>query len=145
MDHHTKRISLKNPGLSEDQLQSEQFILARQRKGVYRFRVEQVEFQCRLTEVKNKEYLTVCHIKPWQYCTNEEKLDGNNGFLMCPHIGYLFEKGLISFADNGEVAISKYLDPEILGAWNLCKRNIGAFNPEQIKYLSYHRNLIFRE
>lgn len=95
MANHTNRISFKNPSLSDDQLQSEQLILARRGKGVYRFRVEQVEFQCRLTEVTNKEYLAARHIKPWRNCTNEEKLDGNNGFLMCPHIGYLFDKGLI--------------------------------------------------
>jgi len=131
--------------MTNDQLYSEQLVLARRGKGIYRLRVEQVESQCRLTEVSNNEYLIVSHIKPWRNCSNEEKLDGNNGLLMCPHMGYLFNKGLISFADNGEVKISKYLAPEILGAWNLCKRNVGVFNPEQIKYLSYHRKSVFRE
>ena len=34
---------------------------------------------------------------------NEEKLDGNNGLLLSPHVDKLFDKGYISFTDDGKV------------------------------------------
>ncbi|MEI9907205.1 MAG: HNH endonuclease signature motif containing protein [Actinomycetota bacterium] len=88
--------------------------------------------------------LIASHIKPWASSSDTEKIEGFNGLLLSPHIDYLFDAGLISFGDDGELLISKSLDPQILRTWNLpTQLNVGAFRPEQTKYLSYHRGKIF--
>jgi putative restriction endonuclease len=46
------------------------------------------------------------HIKPWCESTNEERLNGENGLLLTPSIDHLFDRGFISFEDNGELLIS---------------------------------------
>ena len=125
-------------------MQREQLLLARRRKGIFRLRVENTEHHCRLTDVSIKEYLIASHIKPWRNCTSEEMLDGNNGLLMCPHIGFLFDRGFIGFTDDGELLVSKQLDPEILGAWNIHKRNVGSFNSKQIQYILFHLEFVFK-
>ena len=54
------------------------------------------------------------HIVPWSECTDDERLDVDNGILLSPNVDALFDKHLISFSDEGELitsnAISKVRD-----------------------------------
>ena len=47
------------------------------------------------------------HIKPWPESTNEERLTGENGLLLRPSIDHLFDRGFMSFEDNGELVVSE--------------------------------------
>lgn len=40
--------------------------------------------------MENRALLTASHIKPWVESEPKEKLDVNNGFLMCPNHDRLF-------------------------------------------------------
>jgi len=89
--------------------------------------------------------LRASHIKPWRACTDAEKLDGNNGLLLSPHIDHLFDQGYISFTDTGDLLVSTFLKPSVLVFWKLANKvNVGAFNSAQRSYLAYHRQNIFR-
>ena len=122
----------------------EQLVKARIGQGLYRSRVEMLEAGCRLTGVTDRRFLRASHIKPWSRSNSLEKLDGNNGLLLAPHIDHLFDKGFISFEDDGSVMTSKSLPQSVQVAWGLtpAARN-KPFSPPQAQYLAYHRESIF--
>src|SRR5579863_76908 len=123
-----------------------QLINARSGQGVFRERVELVETACRVTGILDRRYLRATHIKPWKDADDCEKLDGANGLLLSPHIHHLFDRGHISFADDGSLLISRHLNPYVRQAWGL-ERPAPAhpFTPEQCAHLEYHRRQIFEK
>ena len=119
-------------------------LAARRGHGVYRENVERHEQACRLSGLLDRRHLRARHIKPWRESNDREKLDGHNGLLLSPHFDQLFERGLISFADDGELLVARQLNPAVLPAWGVTlPRNVGAFQPGQCSYLAYHRDQVF--
>ena len=51
-------------------------------------------------------------MKPWKASNNREKLDTDNGLLLCVLHDGLFDKGLISFSPTGNILISETLTQE---------------------------------
>lgn len=129
------------------QTQKEQLILARKGQGLFRSRVMELEPRCRLTGVDNPVLLIASHVKPWRACsTADERLDGENGLMLTPHVDRLFDKGLISFENSGDVLLSPKLDRadlNRLGLADACSRNAGPFSKGQAGYLNHHRNIVF--
>jgi putative restriction endonuclease len=123
-----------------------QLINARSGQGVFRERVELVETACRVTGILDRRYLRATHIKPWKDADDGEKLDGANGLLLSPHIHHLFDRGHISFADDGTLLISRHLNPYVRKAWGL-ERAAPAhpFTPAQRAHLEYHRQQVFEK
>lgn len=119
-------------------------VASRKGQGLFKSRVTYVEKGCRVTGAKGQKYLIASHIKPWSKSNNIEKLDGHNGLLLSPHIDRLFDKGLISFSDDGDLLISKHCDPSIVKAWAIKEFNTGSFKNEQKVYLDYHRRYIYK-
>ncbi|WP_163879064.1 HNH endonuclease [Rhizobium laguerreae] len=130
-------------------------ILARRGQGVFRANVESVESECRLTGVTNRSLLIASHIKPWRSCQSaQERLDGENGLLLTPDADLLFDRGFISFQDNGEVLVSPRIDPtdlRRLGFDRLVEDHFRfamqpvpgrtrGFRSTQHGYLAYHRS-----
>jgi hypothetical protein len=115
-------------------------------RGFFRANVRLNEKACRVTRVSNPNFLRASHIKPWKDSSDEEKLHGCNGLLLAPHIDHLFDKGLISFTNSGDLLISPRLDRGILRAWGIASElNVGIFNEEQAGFLEYHRTVVFRD
>jgi hypothetical protein len=115
-------------------------------RGFFRANVRLNEKACRVTRVSNPNFLRASHIKPWKDSSDEEKLHGCNGLLLAPHIDHLFDKGLISFTNSGDLLISPHLDRGILRAWGIASElNVGIFNEEQAGFLEYHRTVVFRD
>ena len=75
----------------------DQVIKARRGQGVFRANVMLVEDGCRVTHVTDRKHLRASHIKPWRDATDSERLSGENGLLLSPHIDHLFDQGYISF------------------------------------------------
>lgn len=69
--------------------------------------------QCALCGVDDGRFLIASHIKPWSESTNEERLDVNNGLLLCPNHDSLFDKGFISFDKEGKLLISDSLNETV--------------------------------
>ena len=115
----------------------------------FRQRVCQREPRCRVTGVTNNSsyYRVASHIKPWSHSNSQERLDGNNGLLLAPHIDLLFDKGLISFENDGTLLISSRADIESLRLMGVPvdeSFNAGDFSQQQQHYLKYHRDRIFQ-
>lgn len=118
---------------------------ARRGQGLFKANVRLHEKRCRLTHVSDPVHLRASHIKPWADSTDSEKLDGSNGLMLAPHVDHLFDRGYISFADNGDLMMSSALNAEVAWAWRLEPVvNVGAFTDKQKTYLGYHRRVIFK-
>lgn len=132
---------------SLSQTEKEQFIKARKGQGQFRNNVCKVEVACRVTGITNPTLLVASHIKPWRSCaTGNERLDGNNGLLLAPHVDHLFDRGLITFDEQGNLLISVHLteqELEQLGLRSGALKAAKPFNEEQQSYLEYHRREIF--
>ena len=136
---------LVNRGL-DGPVESHKLVLARGGQGVFRANVESREPECRITGVTNPRYLRASHIKPWSESNDAEKIDGNNGLMLAPHVDLLFDQGFISFKDDGTLMISKEIDDEVLISWQISKAlNVGSFTTEQGVYLDFHRKNRFKK
>ncbi len=118
---------------------------ARRGQGRFKEAVHRYEHECRITRVGNPMHLIASHIKPWRESSDEERLDAGNGLLLTPSIDHLFDRGLITFADDGEVHVS----PVAAADDSLSKMGVnppifsGKFNSDQKHFLDYHRSQIF--
>ena len=123
-----------------------QVIKARIGQGLFRANLEAIEHACRVTGVTNKALLIASHIKPWSKCDNNaERLDGNNGLLLSPHIDKLFDRGWITFTDAGDLLCAEPSIEQALQQWGVeLPKNVRPFNSKQARYLAYHRDEIFR-
>ncbi|MCM1234955.1 MAG: HNH endonuclease [Ruminococcus flavefaciens] len=101
--------------------------------------------KCIITKIAFARILIASHIKPWAVSTNEERLDGENGFLLSPTYDKLFDLGLISFKDNGNIIISKLLDSDTLAKLRLEKSQIYDIKATANlrRNLEYHRDAVF--
>jgi hypothetical protein len=80
-----------------------------------------------------------------------------NGLMLTPDADHLFDRGFITFADDGEVQVSPRVDREDLRrlgfeqlSWQRfgvaetpAVWNTGAFGRGQRDYLAYHRSDVF--
>ena len=128
-----------------DATEKQQLVKSRRGQGLFRANLEKVEPACRVTGVTNKALLIASHIKPWSKCANnEERLDGNNGLLLFPHIDKLFDQGWITFTDAGGLLCAEPSIERALQQWGVeLPINVGCFDPKQVIYLAYHREVIF--
>jgi hypothetical protein len=126
--------------------QKSDLLRSRHGQGVFRGNLERSEHSCRITGVLDRRHLWARHIKPWTECDDAEKLDGSNGLLLSPHIAHLFERGYISFSDDGDLLVSQELNPVVLNNWHIqLPLNVGEFRPEQCYFLDYHRREAFQQ
>lgn len=123
-----------------------QIISARRGQGIFRAHVLSLEPCCRLTGIANPRLLLVAHLKPWRACTDRERLDGNNGLTFTPSADFLFDRGLISFEDNGDLLVSPFVTQDEISrlGFNARVHKTGhPFLAQQHKYLDYHRRSVF--
>ncbi len=122
-----------------------QLTKSRRGQGIFKANVRLIEHQCRVTGVNNLKHLRASHIKPWKDSNDQEKIDGNNGLLLSPHVDHLFDRGFISFRNNGDLLVSKELSPIVLVQWSLKNsENVGSFNQKQSSFLEFHRDSVFK-
>ncbi|WP_232240190.1 HNH endonuclease [Bacillus tropicus] len=93
-----------------DQTEKEQVIKSRIGQSIFKKNLLKNEEKCKLCGVSDKHFLIASHIKPWSQSNHRERLDINNGLLLCPNHDALFDKGYISFGDDGRILISNSLD-----------------------------------
>lgn len=122
-------------------------IQARRGQGQFRAGVQLIERACRVTKVDRPEHLIASHTKPWRDSTNEERLDGENGFLLTPTVDHLFDEGFISFENSGDLILSPVVDRISIARMGISsdqKTNVGSFSEGQKRFLEYHRDNVLR-
>ncbi|WP_181181874.1 HNH endonuclease [Mesorhizobium sp. B1-1-1] len=133
-------------------------VMARRGQGVFRSNVERIERSCRLTGITNPSLLIASHIKPWRNCSSaQERLDGHNGLLLTPDADLLFDRGFISFSNEGGVLVSQrvqHADMRRLGFEHLVHERLGfeeaptpwgnaGLSDGQRRYMEHHRAEVF--
>lgn len=124
------------------------------KKAIVNVRVNQGKFRdlllkrynnkCCLCAVKNQKFLIASHIKPWAKSEPKEKADIDNGFLLCPNHDRLFDKGYITFDDDGTIIISSKLSKDNSMYLNVdSKMHIEQLTKGNRKYLEFHRKKVF--
>lgn len=97
-----------------------------------------------VTNCKMNEMLIASHIKPWRECDLREAVDPFNGLLLVPNIDKLFDKGFISFNNDGNILISNRLDRHDAEVLNISDSlSIRGLANEHKKYLEYHRDKVY--
>ena len=143
-EQHLVDVLAKNDSLPSTQ--REAVIQARIGQGQFRRNVASIETCCRITKVNEPAHLRASHTKPWRSSTNDERLNGENGFLLTPTIDHLFDRGFISFENNGDLLISPVAMPVSLQRMGIPlepRINVGGFSSGQRLFLSYHRESVF--
>lgn len=121
-------------------------IKARRGQGLFRQKVAHIEHFCRVTRVDRPEHLIASHIKPWRESNNHERLFEGNGLLLTPTIDHLFDRGFISFEDDGELLVSPVAHKDSLSKMGIITDRImkvGGFVQPQREFLEFHRTKVF--
>ena len=129
-------------GLSDSGLEGkekETIIKARVNQSKFRQQLLDRYKKCCLCSVSNPDLLIASHIKPWCESESNEKLDIENGFLLCPNHDKLFDSALISFDNDGKILISDKLSEEDRNAFGVNKNMVIELTEDNKKYLAYHR------
>ena len=139
----TNRV-LQNRTLTETTRNA--LIKARIGQGLFWRNVASIECRCRVTSVTYPAHLFASHIKPWRESTNDERLSGENGLLLTLSIDHLFDRGFISFEDDGELIVSDVAHEESLRRMGVDTEHVvrvGRFSEGQKFFLAHHRRSVF--
>lgn len=96
---------------------------------------------CPLTGITEPSLLRASHIRPWAECNDAERLDVHNGILLSALWDAAFDKGIVSFDDEGHILTRSNLqNPEInaLGIMN-AKKVMVNLKPQHILRIRDHR------
>lgn len=125
--------------------QTEREALSKARLGQGKFRRELLSLWdgCAVTGVRVPEILRASHIKPWRHSGNRERLDPYNGLLLLPQYDALFDRGLVSFEEDGGLIVSKAMSSQDLDLLGISKRGELRFVEDRHRpYMAYHREKI---
>ncbi len=114
-------------------------------QGYFRERLLYKYKKCCLCSVEHREILRASHIKPWSKSIPDEQCDVENGLLLCTNHDSLFDKGFISFDDNGNILISERLSENEKYDMNINTSMRIDLSEENKKYMDYHRTVIFNK
>jgi hypothetical protein len=65
--------------------------------------------------------------------------------MLTPTFDRMFDRGLLTFGDNGDVYVSPSLSRDVIDRIGLdTHSNVGSFRSEQQGYLDYHREHVFQ-
>ncbi len=84
-------------------------------------------------------FLIASHILAWSKCTKFQRMDHDNGLLLCPNHDKLFDKYYISFDDEGKIIFSEIMTDDIIEQFGLNRDIVLDFNDRQREYMSKHR------
>lgn len=124
--------------------------VVRQRVGQDLFREMLLDYwdgRCAVTGLAVPELLRASHAKPWAESNDTERLDVYNGLLLAVHLDALFDRGLLSFTDDGTALLSPRLPTEVLAVLGFpggvppLQRVAEGHHP----YLEYHRQHVWRK
>jgi putative restriction endonuclease len=120
-------------------------IQARVGQGIFREKVLQLwDHRCAVSAAVTSEAIRASHIKPWKHSSDRERLDPYNGLPLIANLDALFDSGLMTFGDDGEMLLSSRLradDHSLLGVGDGRLRRPPP--PQMLPYLRAHRKTQF--
>lgn len=129
----------------KDETEKKIVVKSRVGQGLFKRKLLSKSCKCEICGLNIRNLLIASHCKPWVKASNKERLDVNNGLLLCPTHDALFDKGLITFNNDGEILISKEIAKSQYNLLNINDNIRLEFRSEQIPYIKYHREKEFLE
>lgn len=127
--------------------EAERTVIQRVGQGIFRDGLmDYWDGRCAVTGLKVPELLRASHIKPWADCgTDAERLDVYNGLLLAPHLDAAFDRGFITFEDDGAIRISVAIDEDARAALSVTSAmKIRTLEDGHRAYLAWHRERVFK-
>jgi len=122
-------------------------VRAREGQGEYRKKLLYECPFCPITMVNDERLLIASHIKPWIKSDVKEQIDPKNGFILTPTYDKLFDRGFITFEDDGVMRVSPWISPTNQGKLKI-RDGIKIYRlptKGKEKYLKYHRENVFHK
>ena len=124
--------------------ESERLVVQRIGQDIFRHRLMTYwQGRCPLTGIKDRALLRASHIVPWKDCADDaERLNIHNGLLLSALWDAAFDKGLVTFDDGGQPALSPDLSEP-------ARSELGWHGPIPLtnmhrRRLSWHRTNLFK-
>ncbi|MCC2347486.1 HNH endonuclease [Bacillus cereus] len=127
-----------------DKTEKESVVKARIGQSIFKKALLAAEKKCKLCGVSDERFLVASHIKRWSQSNHKERLDVNNGLLLCPNHDALFDKGYISFNEDGRVLISESFGKSTKVFLNINETMNIRMNEGQREYMKWHRENMFK-
>tara|TARA_R110002072_G_scaffold5527_12_gene35478 strand:+ start:16117 stop:16836 length:720 start_codon:yes stop_codon:yes gene_type:complete len=132
---------IEDPAVPE----TEKHHLVKSRIGQGKFRGDVLNHwgnSCAVTGYQEATFLVASHIKPWKASTNEERLNPYNGLMLIPNLDKAFDKGFITFADDGQIKVSHTLgQASLLGIQSSMHIEL---KDKHRPFLSFHQEHVFQ-
>ena len=117
----------------------EKIVKTRVSQGSFRRLLLLERHHCNLCDISTTSVLRASHIKEWAESSKEERIDANNGLLLCANHDALFDRHLISFEpDTGNICISASIDDEQRNALNISESAKFSMNERMKAYMRIH-------
>ncbi len=117
--------------------------IVKERVGQAYFRTALLDFwdgRCPLTGISEEGLLRASHIVPWAQCRSDaERLDVFNGLLLAAHWDAAFDRGLVSFDDEGKALVKPALDPAVIALLSPSTVPPISLAPQHREQLAWHR------
>lgn len=125
-----------NPGAGTD---IEKIVKTRVSQGSFRRLLLLERHQCNLCDITTTSVLRASHIKEWSESSREERIDANNGLLLCANHDALFDRHQISFnPESGNICISDSINSEQRTALNLSDSFNLSMTDRMKSYMQIH-------
>jgi hypothetical protein len=103
--------------------------------------------RCAVTGLDQPEMLRASHMKPWGKCESDaERLDPMNGLLLAAHWDAAFDRGLVTFADDGTPLLSSRLSASsraLLVPPTSPVPRLANLRAANLPYLRHHREYVW--
>lgn len=117
----------------------EKIVKSRVSQGSFRRLLLLERHQCNLCDITTTSVLRASHIKEWSESSREERIDANNGLLLCANHDALFDRHLISFEpSSGDICISSSIGTEQRAALNLSDSFNLTMSDRMKSYMQIH-------
>ena len=123
----------------------EAYIKQRIGQGTFRKKLLARSRVCQICGLTNESLLRASHVMPWADSSSEEKLDVDNGLLLCVFHAGLSDTGLLTFSPDGKIMISDVFSEEDRERINLSDSIELSITDSQSKYFQYHREYVFQK
>lgn len=125
--------------------EQEQIVSSRLGQGSFRRNVIRLWGSCSITGLQNVSLLRASHIKPWKNSNNEERLTPYNGLLLIPDYDFLFDRGYISFKNDGSILVSQRLSAFARRVFDVRDDlRLRRVFQENKGYLEFHHSDVFK-
>ena len=127
--------------INDNDIETERFATRKERKGQDKFKKDLLKHnnKCEICGINDEKLLIGSHIKSWKASKNKERLDKNNGLLLCAMHDKLFDKGFISFSNEGKIKISSALSEKNKRIIGLSANTYIDMNERKKEYMKWHK------